>query len=124
MLAKPPSTCCFRAPEGASRYAGSPRGSIRQIGGIDTYISTPPDSVTANRSDEKVLLYFPDAFGLYENAFLMMDSFAEKGWIVLGVDYFGGVSVSSFLFPVCVSSPLSSPFSTRDRIGEERRKST
>jgi hypothetical protein len=62
MLAKPPSTCCFRALEGGSRHAGSLRGNIRQIGGIDTYISTPPDSVTANRSDGKVLLYFPDAF--------------------------------------------------------------
>lgn len=92
ILAKPSSTCCLRG----SRHVGSPKGTIQQLGGIDTYISTPEIASEGSGADrneiEKVLLYFPDAFGLCENAFLMMDAFAAQGWVVLGCDYFGGVS--------------------------------
>lgn len=96
LLAKPPSSCCFR-PAPHQLQTSSPKGSIRKIGGVDTYISIPPTRDGENGSgSNKFLLYFPDAFGLYENAFLMMDSFAEEGWVVLGVDYFDGVSVSFF----------------------------
>jgi hypothetical protein len=48
----------------------------------------------------------------------MMDNFAEKGWIVLGVDYFGGVSVLSFLF---LLSFFFMPI--KNQISKERRKS-
>lgn len=92
ILAKPPSECCFRG----SRHVAAPKGNLRQIGGVDTYISTPPDTIPANQN---VLLYFPDAFGLYANAFSMMDHFAAAGYTVLGVDYFAGVS-GGFVSPL------------------------
>ncbi|CAD0092405.1 unnamed protein product [Aureobasidium mustum] len=68
------------------------------------------DSESTGSSDDggngnkNVLLYFPDAFGLYENAFLMMDGFAAEGWVVLGCDYFGGDSVAKH-----TTSPLNDP---------------
>ncbi|KAG9664705.1 alpha/beta-hydrolase, partial [Aureobasidium melanogenum] len=98
VLAKPPSECCFRP---GSQQVGTSRGTIRQIGGVDTYISTPDPSGTANG---KVLLYFPDAFGLYKNACLMMDQFAAAGYLVLGVDYFNGDGVAKH-----TTTPLSDP---------------
>lgn len=114
VLAFPPSTCCF----GGFRHSGTPRGRLERIGGIDTYISVPlkdsdgedmdgdVDGDRGGGGNGKVLLYFSDAFGLYENAFLMMDGFAAKGWVVLGVDYFKGVSI--FLDFFCFSF-FSSP---------------
>jgi dienelactone hydrolase len=85
LLANPPSACCITG----SIHSTTPRGEITKIGGVDTYITTPPSHVTANGH---ILLYFPDAFGLYSNAFAMMDAFAVKGYEVFGVDYFLGVS--------------------------------
>lgn len=34
----------------------------------------------------------PDVFGLFNNALLIMDAFAEAGYLALGLDYFHGVS--------------------------------
>jgi len=59
-----------------------------KVGDVDTYVAIP-DAATSNGH---VLLYFPDAFGLHMNSFLMMDAFASCGYLVLGVDYFLGVS--------------------------------
>jgi hypothetical protein len=87
ILANPPSTCCISG----SIYPATPKGKIEKIGGVDTYITTPSGTSNGN-----ILLYFPDAFGLYSNAFLMMDAYAEEGYQVFGVDYFLGVS--NYLF--------------------------
>jgi dienelactone hydrolase len=83
ILANPPSTCCISG----SYYPATQKGKIERIGGVDTYIIAPSGTFSGN-----ILLYFPDVFGLYSNAFLMMDAFAEKGYRVFGVDYFLGVS--------------------------------
>lgn len=83
VLAKPADVCCLRG----SFHSGKPQGKIKQIGGVDSYIATPL-SETANGN---VLLYFPDAFGLHNNSFLLMDAFASCGYLTLGVDYFLGV---------------------------------
>lgn len=85
VLAKPANLCCLKG----SIHTGEQKGVIESINGVDTYVSKPnPD--TANNN---VLLYFPDAFGLHINSFLMMDSFAACGYLVLGVDYFLGVRI-------------------------------
>jgi dienelactone hydrolase len=89
LLANPPSTCCITG----SIHPTNPRGKITKIGGVDTYITTP----SAASSNGNILLYFPDAFGLYPNAFAMMDAYAKKGWKVLGVDCFSGVSIISLM---------------------------
>lgn len=80
VLAKPADLCCIKG----HFHTGEPAGSIEQIDGVDTYVAKP-DPATANGN---VLLYFPDAFGLHINSFLMMDAFAACGYLTLGVDYF------------------------------------
>lgn len=83
VLAKPADLCCLKG----DFHSGEPTGKVEKIGGVDTYIATP-DPATSNGN---VLLYFPDAFGLHINSFLMMDAFAACGFLALGVDYFLGV---------------------------------
>lgn len=41
---------------------------------------------------DKKHLSVPDVFGLFNNALLIMDAFAEAGYLALGLDYFHGVS--------------------------------
>jgi hypothetical protein len=41
------------------------------------------------------VLYFPDVWGFFANAFLIMDGFADAGFLTLGMDYFQGVSDKS-----------------------------
>ncbi|KAI5270051.1 dienelactone hydrolase [Aureobasidium subglaciale] len=95
-LAKPADVCCLKG----SFYSGEPKGKTEQIDGVDTYIATPePETANGN-----VLLYFPDAFGLHTNAFLLMDAFASCGYLTMGVDYFLGDAVSKYTM-----TPLNDP---------------
>ncbi|KAF5974933.1 dienelactone hydrolase [Fusarium coicis] len=96
VLAKPADLCCLKG----SFHSGEATGSTIQINGIDTYVAKPhPD-----KSNGNVLLFFPDAFGLHINSFLMMDAFAECGYLTLGVDYFLGDPVTKHSL-----TPLSDP---------------
>ncbi|PVH99976.1 dienelactone hydrolase [Periconia macrospinosa] len=95
-LAKPADFCCLKG----TIHSGEAQGTIETIDGIPTYIATP-DAATANGN---ILLYFPDAFGLQGNAFLLMDAFAACGYLTLGVDYFLGDGVGKHS-----DSPLSDP---------------
>lgn len=83
VLAKPADLCCLKG----AFHTGEPTGAIEQVEGVDTYIAKPPP----NKANGNVLLFFPDAFGLHINSFLMMDAFAECGYLTLGVDFFLGV---------------------------------
>jgi dienelactone hydrolase len=85
VLAKPADLCCLKG----HFHTGEPTGSIEQIEGVDTYVAKPDTAV----SNGNVLLFFPDAFGLHINSFLMMDAFAACGYLTLGVDYFLGVRI-------------------------------
>lgn len=89
VLAKPADLCCLKG----AFHSGEATGSTIQIDGIDTYVAKPHP----NRSNGNVILFFPDAFGLHINSFLMMDAFAECGYLTLGVDYFLGVRVEFYL---------------------------
>jgi len=84
VLAKPVDLCCLRG----SIHSGEVQGKITKVGEVDTYVAIPDTAA----SNGHILLYFPDAFGLHINSFLMMDAFAACGYLVLGVDYFLGVS--------------------------------
>ncbi|CZS75194.1 unnamed protein product [Fusarium graminearum] len=96
VLAKPADLCCLKG----GFHTGEATGSITQIDGIDTYVAKPqPGTENGN-----VLLLFPDAFGLHVNSFLMMDAFAECGYLTLGVDYFLGDAVTKHSL-----TPLSDP---------------
>jgi len=89
-LANPPSACCFVG----TLHEGTPRGQIENIFDIPTYISRPAEG------NGNIVLYFPDVWGLSNNAKLLMDGFANAGYLVLGIDYFRGVCAHPF-FPFC-----------------------
>jgi hypothetical protein len=83
VLAKPTGLCCLNG----SIHSGEPQGTTEQIDGVETYIAT----LDPRNANGNILLFFPDAFGLYVNSHLMMDAFASCGYMTLGVDYFLGV---------------------------------
>lgn len=85
-LAHPPSACCFAG----SLHEGTPRGKIQDIVDIPTYVSRPAEENT----NGNIVLYFPDVWGLSNNAQLLMDGFAAAGYLVLGIDYFRGDPLS------------------------------
>jgi hypothetical protein len=86
VLAKPAELCCIKG----SIHSGEQKGVIESINGVDTYVSKP----SPENANNNIILFFPDAFGLYINSFLIMDSLAACGYLVLGVDYFLGVRIS------------------------------
>ncbi|PVH97436.1 alpha/beta-hydrolase [Periconia macrospinosa] len=82
-LAKPSGACCLKG----TIHEGESRGTWETIADVDTYISVPPPGV---KSNGKVLLYFPDVWGMFPNGLLVMDAFADCGYTVLGLDHFRG----------------------------------
>lgn len=83
VLAKPSGDCCIQG----HLHAGDPRGSVTTIGDIETYVVKPSEG----KANGNILLYFPDVYGHFQNGFLVMDEFADAGYLVLGLDYFRGV---------------------------------
>lgn len=83
-LAKPSGPCCLKG----TIHQGDPKGSYATIAEVETYIATPPQG----KENGHILLYFPDVWGLFNNGLLIMDGFAAAGYLVLGLDYFRGVS--------------------------------
>ena len=55
---------------------------------METYVSQPPK----DKANGHIVLYYPDVFGFFTNGLLVMDSFAEAGYLAIGIDYFQGVS--------------------------------
>jgi hypothetical protein len=82
-IAKPSGECCLKG----TIHEGNPRGSTTTISGVETYVVEPPK----DKNNGHVLLYFPDVFGFFTNGFLIMDGFADAGYLTLGMDYFRGV---------------------------------
>lgn len=83
-LAQPSGACCLRG----VLHEGESRGTFETIAGVDTYVSKPPPA----KANGHILLYFPDVWGMFPNGLLVMDSFADAGYLTLGLDYFRGVS--------------------------------
>lgn len=81
-LAKPPGECCTTG----SLHEGEPRGAVETVAGIDTYVVHPP----AAKANGNIVLYFPDVWGLFNNGLLVMDGFADAGYLTVGIDYFRG----------------------------------
>jgi dienelactone hydrolase len=82
-LAKPSGSCCLKG----TIHEGESRGTWETIADVETYISKPaPEKANGN-----ILLYFPDVWGMFPNGLLVMDAFADAGYLVLGLDYFRGV---------------------------------
>jgi hypothetical protein len=83
-LAKPSGACCLQG----TIHQGDSRGSWETIAGVETYITRPPPE----KANGNILLYFPDVWGMFPNGLLVMDAFADAGYLTLGLDYFRGVS--------------------------------
>ncbi|KAI0521556.1 hypothetical protein F5B22DRAFT_634466 [Xylaria bambusicola] len=81
-LAKPSGLCCLEG----TIHKDEARGGWGMIEGIETYIATP----SSTKANGHVLLYFPDIWGLFLNSLLVMDAFADAGYLTLGLDYFRG----------------------------------
>lgn len=86
-LAKPSGACCLKG----TLHTGEARGQWDTIAGVETYIASPPEG----KANGNVLLYFPDVWGMFPNGLLVMDAFADAGYLTLGLDYFRGVSWSA-----------------------------
>jgi hypothetical protein len=82
-LAEPSGPCCLKG----TLHKGTPRGQFVIVAGVETYLSRPRES----QSNGHILLYFPDVWGMFPNGLLVMDAFADAGYLVLGLDYFRGV---------------------------------
>lgn len=87
VLAGPSAACCLRG----FIHTGKPKGIISDVAGAPTYIASPPEG----KANGNVVLYFQDVFGLFTNGQLIMDGFAEAGYLVLGPDYFRGVRINN-----------------------------
>lgn len=83
-LAQPSGDCCLKG----SIHEGEPRGGFISIANVETYIVHPREG----KSNGNIVLYFPDVWGMFKNGLLVMDGFADAGYLVLGLDYFRGVS--------------------------------
>lgn len=87
-LAKPSGQCCLKG----SIHEGEPRGKFVDVAGVETYMMTPPEP----KANGNILLYFPDVWGMFKNGLLVMDGFADAGYLVIGLDYFRGVGIPTF----------------------------
>ncbi|KAK4699167.1 hypothetical protein P7C70_g7099, partial [Phenoliferia sp. Uapishka_3] len=79
-------SCCVSG----AKHDGTPVGSIKQIGGVTTYVSLPTDEFDKSTA----VLFLPDVFGLeLPNAKLLADSFAANGFATYIPDYFNGTAL-------------------------------
>ncbi|KAK4628952.1 Hydrolase pyvD [Fulvia fulva] len=79
-LAKPSGDCCLKG----HMHVGNPRGKFETIAGVDTYVVSP----NPGKSNGHILFYYADVYGMFTNAQLVMDEFADAGFLTLGLDYF------------------------------------
>lgn len=71
ILAEAPGDDCCRG----MKHFGESTGSIEKIGGVDTYVSSPPGG-----NGKAVLLFYADVWGpFYDNSKLLQDHFAGQG---------------------------------------------
>ena len=100
-LAKPSGLCCLSG----TLHEGEERGKIENIYGLETYVATPKDGA----ANGNIVLYFPDVWGLFKNGRLILDAFADAGYLALGVDYFRGVCDDPlpYLLPGAINGRLN-----------------
>lgn len=96
-LAKPSRECCLKG----HIHNGKPRGTYERIADVETYIVSP----SAGRANGHILLYFPDVWGFFVNGLLIMDGFANEGYLTVGLDYFRGVSRHFLSGDSCLNCP-------------------
>ncbi|PWY94431.1 alpha/beta-hydrolase [Aspergillus sclerotioniger CBS 115572] len=85
MASNPPGACCAQG----FKHEGTPVGEVKKINNIDTYIVYPKD----NKTPEKAVLFLSDIFGLFTNAKLVTDEFANNGYLCVLPDLFNGDAI-------------------------------
>ncbi|GAA5934776.1 hypothetical protein JCM1841_005043 [Sporobolomyces salmonicolor] len=65
-------------------HEGTPVGQIIDVGGTEVYYTLPEGE---DWDKEKAVVYLGDIFGFYDNAKLLVDSFARAGWACYFPDY-------------------------------------
>jgi hypothetical protein len=99
-LAQPSGPCCLAG----TIHEGVPRGEFTRVQDIETYVSKPPEG----KANGLILLYFPDVWGMFTNGLLVMDAFADAGFLVVGPDYFRGVWIQVLLSSKILPGRLTS----------------
>ncbi|KAJ6090276.1 Protein AIM2 [Penicillium sp. IBT 16267x] len=82
MASNPPSTCCVNG----FKHEGTPVGEFKDFDGVKTYIGTPKN----NKKPETAILYLSDVFGFFPNNQLLVDEFANNGYLTIFPDLFNG----------------------------------
>ncbi|KAJ5730714.1 uncharacterized protein N7483_005222 [Penicillium malachiteum] len=82
MASNPPSSCCATG----FKHEGTPVGELKTIDGVNTYIGTPK----GNQKADTAVLFLSDIFGLFNNNKLLVDEFANNGYLTVLPDLFRG----------------------------------
>ncbi|KAJ5961526.1 hypothetical protein N7501_006467 [Penicillium viridicatum] len=85
MASNPPAACCASG----FKHEGAPTGELKNIDGVNTYIAYPKD-----KNPEKAVIFVADIFGIYVNAQLLADEFANNGYLTIIPDIFQGDQIS------------------------------
>ncbi|CAG8025673.1 unnamed protein product [Penicillium olsonii] len=86
MASNPPAACCASG----FKHQGTPLGETKDINGVNTYIATPKD----NKNPDKAIIFLTDIFGIFSNAQLLADEFANNGYLTVLPDLFQGDQIS------------------------------
>lgn len=87
VIARPSGPCCISG----TIHEGEPKGYIEVVLDVETYIAVPAEP------NGNIVMFFPDIHGHFNNSKLLMDGWAEAGYLVLGPDYFRGVRTAQLL---------------------------
>ncbi|KAJ6150570.1 hypothetical protein N7471_001769 [Penicillium samsonianum] len=82
MASNPPAACCATG----FRHEGNPLGELKNVEGVNTYISRPKSTETPSN----VVIIVSDIFGIYINSQLLADEFAANGYLALIPDILQG----------------------------------
>ncbi|KAJ5391267.1 hypothetical protein N7509_006757 [Penicillium cosmopolitanum] len=84
MASNPPAACCASG----FKHEGTPLGEVKNVDGVNTYITSPKDK------SDKAVLFLTDIFGIFPNAQLLADEFANNGFLTVIPDLFDGDQIS------------------------------
>ncbi|KAF7713652.1 Dienelactone hydrolase family protein [Penicillium ucsense] len=87
MASNAPAACCASG----FKHQGTPAGEVKNIDGVDTYITYPKD----NQTPEKAVVFLSDIFGIFPNSQLLADEYAKSGYLTVIPDLFQGDAIST-----------------------------
>ncbi|KAF9248535.1 hypothetical protein DTO013E5_6320 [Penicillium roqueforti] len=85
MASNTPAACCASG----FKHEGTPAGETKTINGVNAYIAHPKGSKTP----EKAIIFVTDIFGIYTNAQLLADEYANNGYLTIVPDILQGDAI-------------------------------